>query len=533
MRIWRYFWIILIWGTFGLRFGAAYPVGPSLGLAAMEKEADLICKVEAGSSKPAEASSYESMPGFAPVDTEMHVVEVYKGIDVGGKIVFDHYASRKDDRAYQYMPQHYEVEPGQVYILFVKKTDREGVYQQLWENHRAKEDQGLVRAADKTKHGMQPVREVLWLELNKLLAGEHRKDVLYAIKQLDQMSGSGYDSVNDFDRAKTLAVIEPLVSNCDGEIATAAIATIGSRNPYMPEFALGWLATFGKGNLPGFSPWEYTGKSPAAQFWKPLAEVADSKRVPELRALAIRALGHTWEPAVQDRLKRWLIDPAPAVRQAAAVLLADFPDLATDETIARLAKDEDPHPRAGVAQAIGFGQWTEHLNWLSELVQEADPNVTQAAAISLLSLPINDTRATLEALADHSEYRPVFVNALAAENPRPYLDALIDIVRHDSRPEHWWGGSIPWGVSWDILFKFARSHPGEMKEGKLNHVLDALESPKYFSSSEPRDLYAMYVQQNMNKRASEFRASCRKRITYDIDYYFKMVDRSRDTYRRE
>jgi hypothetical protein len=380
---------------------------------------------------------------------------------------------------------------------------------------------------------MQPVREVLWLELNKLLAGEHRKDVLYAIKQLDQMSGSGYDGVNDFDRAKTLAVIEPLVSNSDGEIATAAIATIGSRNPYMPGFALGWLATFGKGNLPGFSPWENTGKSPAAQFWKPLVEVADSNRVPEIRALAIRALGHTWEPALQGRLKRWLIDPAPAVRQAAAVLLADFPDLATDETIARLAKDKDPLARAGVAQAIGLGQWTKRVNWLSELVQDADQNVTQAAAISLLSLPINDTRATLEALADRSEYRPVFVNAVAAQNPRPYLNALIDIVRHDRRPEHWWGGSIPWGVSWDILFKFARSHPGEMKQGKLNNVLDALESPEYFSSSEPRDLYAMYVQQHMNKRANEFRASCRKRITYDIDYYFKMVDQSPDTYRRE
>ena len=70
-------------------------------------------------------------------------------------------------------------------------------------------------------------------------------------------------------------------------------------------------------------------------------------------------------------------------------------------------------------------------------------------------------------------------------------------------------------------------------EGKLNNVLDALESPEYFSSSEPRDLYAMYVQHHMNKRAKEFRASCRKRTTYDIDSYFKMVDQSPDAYRRE
>lgn len=533
MRIWLYFWTILIWGSFGLRFVAGYPVGPSLELTAMEKEADLICKVEAGSPKPAEGSSYKSMPGFAPVDTEMHVIEVYKGTGVGEKIVFDHYASQKDGLPFHYMPQHYEVEPGQVYILFAKKTDRDGVYQQLWENHRAKEDQGLVRAADKTKHGAQPMREVLWSELNKWLASEHPQDVIYAIKQLDEMSGSGYAAVNDFDRAKTMAVIEPLVSNPNGEIATAAIAAIGSRNPYMPGFALGWLATFAKGNLPGIGACEETGKSPAAKYWKPLADVADSQRRPEVRALAIRALGRTSEPAVEDRLKRWLIDPAPAVRQAAAVLLADYPDLATDETIERLAKDKDPLPRAAVAQAIGLGQWTTRVKVLSELVQDADPNVTQAAAISLLSLPMSDTRATLEALADRSEYRPVFVNALAADNPQPYLDALVDIVRHDRRPEHWWGGLIPWGVSWEILFKFARSHPGEMRAGKLNNVLDALESPEYYSSSEPRDLYAMYLQQHMTKRANEFRASCRKRMTYDIDYFFKQVDQNPDSYRRE
>src|SRR4051794_32996445 len=118
MRIWVYFWAILIWGTFSLQFGACYPVGPSLSLAAIAKESDLICKVEAGSSKPAQRSSYKSMPGFAPFDTEMHVIEVYKGSGVGEKFLFDHYGSLKDGRDYDYMPQHYEVEPGHVYILF-------------------------------------------------------------------------------------------------------------------------------------------------------------------------------------------------------------------------------------------------------------------------------------------------------------------------------------------------------------------------------------------------------------------------------
>ena len=152
--------------------------------------------------------------------------------------------------------------------------------------------------------------------------------------------------------------------------------------------------------------------------------------------------------------------------------------------------------------------------------------------MSLLSLPLEETRATLESLVDKTEYGPLIVNALAKENPAKYLEALCDIVRHDRCPEHWWGGSIPWGVSWDILFDYVRSRPAEMKHGRLNQVLDALESPEYFSSSEPRDLYALYVQQGMTERAKSFRESCRRRLTYDIDYFFKMVDENPGVYQR-
>jgi hypothetical protein len=59
-----------------------------------------------------------------------------------------------------------------------------------------------------------------------------------------------------------------------------------------------------------------------------------------------------------------------------------------------------------------------------------------------------------------------------------------------------------------------------------------MESPRYYSSSEPRDLYALYRQRNMTKRAKSFREKCRKRLTYDIDYYFKMVDENPNRYQR-
>jgi HEAT repeat protein len=525
MRIRLFFVAMLIAISFTAHIVSAYPVQKSLGLAELEKQADLICKVEAEASKPAEESPYRSVPGFEVLSTSFKTVEVYKGGNVGAEITFIHYAPKKNEMTFLFMPQHYEFERGKFYILFAKKTNHDGVFQQLWENHRNKEDQGLVRAADGTKYGKQLIRDVLWSESTKLLASKNAEEVLYAIKQLDDMSRGSYDQLKDFDRSKTLIAIEPLIRNSNSEIAKAAISALASRNPYV------YSGHVDSGYAHWY--WDKFGSAPARPFWRPLAELANSDRSPELRALAILALGRVLEPQLGVHMKRWLVDPAPAIRQSATIILPDFPDLANDETIERLAKDKEAVVRAGLAQAIGYGQWSNRANWLAVLIKDADPNVAQAAAMSLLSLPTKETRKTLEALIDQTEYRPLIVNALAAENPRPYLDALADIIRHDRRPEHWWGGSIPWGVSWDILFKLVQSHPAEMKEGKLDSTLDALESPTYFSSSEPRDLYALYLQQHMTKRAAAFREVCKKRVNYDMDYYFKMVDEHPNQYRRE
>ncbi|HZL89583.1 MAG TPA: hypothetical protein VFB96_14560, partial [Pirellulaceae bacterium] len=57
-------------------------------------------------------------------------------------------------------------------------------------------------------------------------------------------------------------------------------------------------------------------------------------------------------------------------------------------------------------------------------------------------------------------------------------------------------------------------------------------APTYYSSSEPRDLYALYVQKGLTERAGSFRAACKKALPYDIDYYFKMVDENPALYQR-
>ena len=56
MRSNAYLLMLLVAAGFGVERAVAYPVQQSLGLAELEKEADLICKVEVGPSQPANPS---------------------------------------------------------------------------------------------------------------------------------------------------------------------------------------------------------------------------------------------------------------------------------------------------------------------------------------------------------------------------------------------------------------------------------------------------------------------------------------------
>ncbi len=238
-------------------------------------------------------------------------------------------------------------------------------------------------------------------------------------------------------------------------------------------------------------------------------------------------------PELKARLARWLADPEPAVRQAAAILLADFPELLSAEVVDRLATDTAAPVRAGIAQAVGFGQLDAQLDVLDKLLLDPQSEVQAAAALSLLSFPTAKSRSILEKHLKQSDYRSLFVNALARQDPSPHLAALCEVIEKELCPENWWGGRIPWGESWDILFKFVQAKPAaELQKGTYDNVLAALESPNYYSSSEPRDLYALYVQRGLKERAASFRAACNKKATFDMEYYFNMVDENPNQYQR-
>lgn len=524
------------------RSASAYPVANSLPLDELVEQADFICKAEVVSSKPVEDASFEKVPAFQPYATELRLVSVFKGKTDKATIFFRHYGPHAEEAAFNFMPQFYKFDVGRTYIVFAKTTADKTILRQLWQNHRSQEDQGVLLAAGNDMYDGQPIKQVFLKELTGLLKSGKQADVVYALSHLDVMSGGHYDKLKDLDRAAVLEATKPLLTHADPVIAQQAIRLVGSSNPYFShDFAAGWLATIGGGDIPGYSPWETEPNLGGKTHWKALAAVADGEAPAATRAMAIRALGRAEVPEVLPFVNRWATDREPAIRQAAAILLADFPSPESQEKLKLLATDPQAVVRIGAAQGIGFGQYKELAPLLGKLVDDPDSKVSSTAALSLLSFSLEQSRAELMARVRHPQFRSLFVNALAREMPEAYLPDLCEIIQKDLQPKEWWGGRIPWGVSWELLFRYAQEQTKEKpKRDDLDNVFEALESPasgkdgrsRYYSSSEPRDLYALYVQRGLTHRAKKFRAACKKALSYDIDYYFKMVDENPEQYGR-
>ncbi len=379
-----------------------------------------------------------------------------------------------------------------------------------------------------------------------MLAADDVGQVVYAVGQLDQMSAGTlragtlpWDSgLSDFDRRDVLAAVRGLLMNGQPKIAEAAIGLVGSHNPYMSdESTLSWLAAVGSVKPPFVWPMDPKMTNVGGElYWKDLVALADSRAPGETRAMAIRALGLVREPSLEKPIERWLADPAPAVRASAALLLADFPGPQTRQRLTVLAGDAAPEVRACVARAAGFARQAELADVLAKLLADQDFKVRQTAAMSLLSFsPKNEAvAAVFRANLGNEDFQPLFLIALAREKPADYLDALAKAVEEKTTPKSFWGGQMPAFTAWEILFKYLQAQPAdEIRSGKYDRYLDAMEKVGNYSSSEPRDIYAFYVQRGMTERATRFIRASGKATLFDLDPFFKQVDENPSQYKRE
>jgi hypothetical protein len=257
--------------------------------------------------------------------------------------------------------------------------------------------------------------------------------------------------------------------------------------------------------------------------------LANSQAPPELRARAIRSLGLTREnqrdTALLGPLRVWSTDPAAPVRAAAAVLWADYPSNEAAATIHSLARDQVPLVRAGAADGIGCGQIVELVTDLGGMLDDSDQGAGDAAAISLLSLDTKVAAPVLKAHLRDARYQVAFINALADVDPAPYRDDLVAFLAvKKSGPEISLTGEIPSYTAWEILMKYISTcGPDDIRAGKLDKYLDALETPPNIGSR-PLTLYRFYHDNGFTDRMQSFRAKALKQAGYDLDIYFKQID---------
>jgi hypothetical protein len=515
---------------------AALPVhadilSPALGLEELAQKVDLVCKATVVADRVVTDEWFPPIGGYEARETELRIVSVIQGTASSHVIRFRHYTSVPTPQVN--VRQSHELVHRRTYLVFARQAP-DGTYRQLSKGQTTAGSQGVLLAANAEKHSGATIRETVWSELLALLDSSDESGAIEAIQQLDTLSGGGahrsWPKLKELERSHVLAALRPLLANPKVAVATAAVTVFGAESPYFDNSsAPHWLAGMGKGTIPGSYPREPTSRAAADFAVKELLDLAVAGTTPQLRALAIRTLAPSREISAA-MISGWLRDPNVDVRASAVLASADRADR---EAIASGSRDRSPEVRHAAALAVGFAQDPRLVPLLGTLLGDQQAKVRAAAALSLLSFAPSDVEPVLKANLAH-EFRPLFINALARADAQPYLPLLAENIGQGlspNMPANWWGGSIPAGDSWAILYAFVKSRPtSDLASGALDRSLDALEGMQWYSSAEPRALYALYLNRDMHARAQRFREATRKSLPYNIDEFFDMADKDPESF---
>jgi HEAT repeat protein len=511
---------------------SGYLVTPPKSLGELTASADLVVKARVVSDVPVTDGWFEPVQGFEPHEALLAVVSVIKGAPQSKPIRFRHYAPAQGGGPAWYEPPNVTFTLQRTYLVFASDAGG-GVYRQLTKTPSMKHGEGVLLAGDGRPHRGKTITEAAWAELAALLASKAADDQTTAIRELDERSGGRGSSLADFARRPVLDLLRPMIATSTGDVQAEVVGAFGAHSPYTNDAdAPFFFAGIGKGVIGGLSPRPIVRNTDAEVALQELTALADGSGSAEARARAIRALGRVAPPppagaAHAAAILRWFKDPEPRVRRAATLLAADT----ADATVINAAATDAPEAvRHGAARACGFAQDTALLPTLGALLHDAAQSVRTAAALSLLSFSPDDAGPVLSAnLA--SDYRPLFINALARKDPSHHLTELAEVIEKDLRAADWWGGTIPSGDSWSILFDWVKKQPTtDLQQHKRDRSLDALEKLRWFGSSEPRNLYALYLLRGLDARAKRFRAACKSSVPFDMEDFFDQADKSPGTY---
>src|SRR6185369_5887794 len=310
---------------------ASVYIPPHGTLEQWERKADLVFKGQVISDRPVGTTAF---PDWAKAYVaELKITSVINGEPISNVVTFLHMTAGPGNWGGSRPPEGFLLTPGNSYVIFADRADRDGRLYSAPTNPPPKSNEfrqtsdAPLRTLDSRPCPTNiSIKEIYWLELNRLLADRHPTNQLYAIEQLDRASHRELPAYNDFKRQRVLTAQLPLISSRDEQVA---IHSLNSFN---------------------------TISNPAIQlapFTNDLVRIANKGITEGIRMAAIDASSGLNSEALSNSLAKLSRSKNVNLRVACVRLLPRFASQFSRQKLQELANDGSPDVRSVVADVIG------------------------------------------------------------------------------------------------------------------------------------------------------------------------------------
>lgn len=432
---------------------------------------------------------------------------------------------------------HFKLEPGQSYILFAQQTNGKEPLVQASSNYTLRSWEGFFRAADDTPiaPGITPAKTV-WNELTKQLGSKQAAVSQYAALTLLDLSCENNSSsgTGDYPRAQVLGSLfdskhEPPLALSAADFLKTFIAALGTMSPYSREdYQMRYLWTVADKPMCSWTPWSIKDNvtaKPAVPF---LIKIADGKHKPEICAAAILALGASHRDpkmaeTISAKLPTWLASPQPEIRAAAIILSADYPTsnyptIVSAKKRIELMTDAADKVRKAAALSAGLSQSADTIPQLDKMLNDKSASVRAAAALSLISFPLDKVKTILLSHLNNHDFGVGFLcrvamidpasvkNELLAECQKPRT-SMSGVPTTDAQMAFQNGlATDPHTLAVRALLKYLDDTAGsQLSKPEFSKYLDCLEQNAVADSSLTGATYEMLITHSLKQRAASFK----------------------------
>lgn len=427
---------------------------------------------------------------------------------------------------------HFKLEPGHSYILFAQQTNGKGPLLQVSSNYTLRPWEGFFRAADETPiaPGITPAKAV-WNELTKQIASKQAEVSQYAALTLLDLSCENNTSsgTGDYPRAQVLNSLfdskhEPPLALSGDDFLKTFIASLGTMSPYSrDDYRMRYLWTVADKPMCSWTPWTIKDNASAKSAVPFLIKIADGKHKPDTCAAAILTLGASQHDpkmaeAISAKLLSWLASPQEEIRAAAIILSSDYSTKVMAKQRLALMKDASDKVRKAAALSAGLSQDTEAIPQLDKLLSDKAASVRAAAALSLVSFPVDKVKPILLSHLNNHDFGVGFLCRVAMIDPASVKNELLSecqkprtsmsgVPTTDAQMAFQNGlATDPHALAMRALLKYLDNTAGaQLSKPEFSKYLDCLEQNSVADSSLTGATYELLITHHLAQRAAAFK----------------------------